>query len=164
MPSFDSYTTPPIGNNCNKEDVIFSLTERLRARDSEIRQLKHENSELENQLNLRGNPIQLDVAYEELLSHLKSREADFRLETKKQEERQRDVERENRKLKDKIHASRKKMDELDRNSSMIRKETHQDVDELRQRLHISMGENQEKTRQIEDLEDMVDGLTAEVNN
>mmetsp|Transcript_41850 Transcript_41850/g.76499 ORF Transcript_41850/g.76499 Transcript_41850/m.76499 type:complete len:339 (-) Transcript_41850:70-1086(-) len=159
-PSFDSYTTPP--RNCNQEEVIFSLTERLRERESEIRQLRQDRSELENQLILRGNPVKkLDAAYEDLLAHVKQREEEFRLESQKQEERERGLERENRKLKDKVHSSRKLLDEQEKNLSLIEKETDDDLEMMRERLHVVMGENEEKNQQIMMLEDMVDSLTIE---
>ena len=57
------------------ESILFSLTERLREREDEVRQLRRENQDLEKQLLLQGK-VKLDVAYEELLNHLKQREED----------------------------------------------------------------------------------------
>lgn len=160
---FDNFgASPPPGKVNGQEEVIFSLTERLRESESEIRHLRQEKSELENQLILRGNPIQLDVAYEELLAHLKQRELDFRSEAKTQEERQQELERENRRLKDKVHASRKRLDEQEKNISIIERETDGDLEMMQQRLHVVMGESQEKDRQIALLEDVAENLTEEV--
>lgn len=160
--SFESYANPSsAGKITNQEDVIFSLTERLRESESEIRHLSHDKSELENQLILRGNPIKLDVAYEELLAHLKERDQEFRSESKKQEERQRDLERENRKLKDKVHASRKMLDEQEHNLSLVERETDDELNRMRQRLDAVMAEDKEKDRRIIMLEDMVEGLTID---
>lgn len=50
---FDGYTSP--GSRRSQEEVIYSLTDRIREYEATIR-------ELENQLKLRGNPIKLDVA------------------------------------------------------------------------------------------------------
>lgn len=169
--SFDSsYGSAPMGDpvgktgrrhNSNQEDVIFSLTERLREREDEIRRLRQDNADLENQLTLRGNPIKLDAAYEELLAHLKQREEDFRAEAKKREARQRDLERENKKLREKVHASRKLLDEQERNIALVEKETDDELIEMRKRMDDAVRDAEEKARKVERLEDMVDRLTLE---
>mmetsp|Transcript_7444 Transcript_7444/g.16256 ORF Transcript_7444/g.16256 Transcript_7444/m.16256 type:complete len:339 (-) Transcript_7444:15-1031(-) len=158
-PSFDSYNTS--SGNCNQEEVIFSLTERLREREAEIRHIRQEKSELENQLLCRAKPKQRDAAYEDLLSHLKRREKEFRSDSKKQEETQRDLERENRRLNDKVLASRKLLDDREKKLSLIERENDGDLERMRERLHVIMDENEEKNRRIMILEDMVDGLTIE---
>jgi len=63
-------------------------------------------------------------------------------------------------LKDKAHASRKLLDEQEKNLSLIEEETDHDLDMMRQRLHVVMGENGEESVDYV-LEDMVDGPTIE---
>ena len=133
------YVTPPVvaTHHCiddSQEEVIFSLTERLREREDEVRHLRQENADLEDQLRLRGNPIQLDSAYEDLLAHLKQREEDFKLELAKQEDRHRELERDNRRLKDKVHASRKLVEEQDQTISVVERETENELHMLRQQI------------------------------
>jgi len=136
-------------NKNNEEEVIFSLTERLREKEDEVRHLRQENSELENQLILQGNlPIKLDTAYEELLAHLKQREEDFKLASTKYEERQRELERENRKLKDKVHASRKIMDEQEHNMALVERETEDELKIMRQQMENIMA-NSAVSRDLE---------------
>lgn len=170
-PSHDgSYSTPlPLRNNCNnQDDVIFSLTERLRERDSQVRQLSIENEELEHQLlqlQSLNNPTnnELNHAYEELLSHLKEREEAFQSESKKQNDRLRELEKENGKLKDKLQTSRKLLDEQEKQMTIMEDERDEDMESIQRRLHVTMGENREKDRQIAMLEEMVDSLELEAD-
>ena len=147
--------TPPSANHpCNnnidaqQEEVIFSLTERLRQREDEIRlcedevhHLRQENAELENQLILRGNPIQLDKAYEEILAHLKQREEEFRVQSSKHDEQYRELERENRKLKDKVHASRKLLDEQEQSILNVEREAEEEIKMMKYQMESIMAEN-----------------------
>ncbi len=136
------------------EEVALSLTERLRERECEVRLLRQENWELQNQLRLRGNPINLDVAYEDLLAHLKKREENFHSESMKHAERQRNLEKEIRKLKDKAHASRKLLDDQEMHISLMEKEGED------QQNHISSIKNEADT----ELSKMQKQLDAVVND
>eukprot|EP00580_Thalassiosira_gravida_P015377 CAMPEP_0201667618 /NCGR_PEP_ID=MMETSP0494-20130426/15863_1 /ASSEMBLY_ACC=CAM_ASM_000839 /TAXON_ID=420259 /ORGANISM="Thalassiosira gravida, Strain GMp14c1" /LENGTH=352 /DNA_ID=CAMNT_0048147667 /DNA_START=43 /DNA_END=1101 /DNA_ORIENTATION=+ len=158
--SRDNCNDPPV--KCiNQEEVIFSLTERLRERDNEIRHLRQQKNELENQLTLRGNPIKLDAAYEDLLAHLKRREEEYRSDSKKESDIHRELEVENSRLKDEVNSSRKLLDEQEQSLSIIEKETNDDLDLMRGRLNDVMGDNEEKNRQVMMLKNMVEGLSIE---
>mmetsp|Transcript_5376 Transcript_5376/g.11817 ORF Transcript_5376/g.11817 Transcript_5376/m.11817 type:complete len:352 (+) Transcript_5376:148-1203(+) len=159
--SRDNCSDPPSVKCMNQEEVIFSLTERLRERDNEIRHLRQQKNELQNQLILRGNPIKLDAAYEDLLAHLKRREEEFRSDSKKQSDLQRELEVENRRLKDKVNSSRKLLDEQEQSLSIMEKEANDDLDLMRGRLKAVMAENEEKNQQVMMLENMVEGLSIE---
>ena len=138
--------SPPV--NCS-EDVIFSLTERLREHDAEIRQLKKENAALQSQLHLHGNlsrhDIKIDVEYEELLAHLKQREEVFRMDTKKQEKRVDGLEKENCKLKKKLNTSRQLLDDQEKTMSIMENEREDGMDRME---HAALGEIREKEDQI----------------
>ena len=111
--------------------------------------------ELSSQLKLR---VDVGLAYEDLLKHLKEREENFRLETKKQEDKIRDLERDNRTLLDKEQASRQL---LEKEVSAIEKDMNGELETLRQRLSIVTAGNQEKDRKIARLEELADGLSME---
>ncbi len=145
------------------EEVALSLTERLRERESEVRLLRQENWDLQNQLRLRGNPINLDVAYEDLLAHLKEREANFHSESTEHAERQRNLEKEIRKLKDKVHVSRKVIEDQENNISLLDTEASEKIMAMQQQLEEAMKDNEEKSRSIMKLEDMVQCLTIEAD-
>jgi hypothetical protein len=156
-----------------RDEVVFSLTDRLRERDNEVRLLRRENRELQDQLRRAhaqggtgggGRPINLDVAsaYEDLLAHLKQREGDFRSESMKHKERQRDLEREIRKLKDKAREMRKLLDEQEEHISSMEKERERhvlsikreadgDLRDMRTQLDAAMNENKEMHLQISEL-------------
>lgn len=147
------------------EEVALSLTERLRERESEVRLLRQENWDLQNQLRLRGNPINLDVAYEDLLAHLKEREANFHSESTEHAERQRNLEKEIRKLKDKSHASRKLLDDQEmqislmekegedqhKHISSIKKEANNELSKMQKQLDAVVNDNNEKHLRIVEL-------------
>lgn len=160
------------------EEVILSLTERLRERESEVRLLREENSELQNQLRLRGKPINLDAAYEDLLAHLKQREANFYSESMKREERQQNLEKEICKLKDKAHASRKLLDEQEMHISLIekdgddqlerilsiKKKADSELTKMQNQLDAAMSDNKEKHLRIIKLKDEVHSLLIETDH
>jgi len=147
------------------KEVALSLTERLRERESEVRLLRQENWELQNQLRLRGNPINLDVAYEDLLAHLKEREANFHSESMEHAERQRNLEKEIRKLKDKSHASRKLLDDQEMQISLmekegedqhkhilsIKEEANNELSKMQKQLDAVVNDNNEKHLRIVEL-------------
>jgi hypothetical protein len=161
-PSFDDgvYDAQP-----KREEVVLSLTERMRECESEVRLLRQQNWELQNQLRLRGNPINLDVAYEDLLAHLKEREANLNSESMKHAERQRNLEKEIRKLKDKAQASRKLLDDQERHISLmekeredrlklissIKKEADSELSKMQRQVDAVMNDNNEKHLQIVEL-------------
>ncbi|KAL3822214.1 hypothetical protein ACHAXA_000654 [Cyclostephanos tholiformis] len=166
-----------------REELVFSLTERLREGESEIRLLRQENWELQDrlrQVNARGGtrPIDLDVAsaYEDLLAHLKQREADFRSESMKQKERQRDLEKEIRKLKDKSSEARKLLDdqekyissmekERERHISLIKRDADSDLKKMQRQLDAAMNDNKEMHLQISELHtETVNGKQREMED
>jgi len=96
----------------------------------------------------------LDAAYEELL-------AQFRFESQKHEERKRDLERENQKLKGKVHMSRKPLDEQERSLSLVEKEADEDQRGLQQRLDAATASEEEKDRRTATLEAEIERLTID---
>ena len=140
-----------------------SLTDLLREREAEIKALRQEKTELENQLMLRGNPINLDQAYADLLTHLKKRESEFRSTMSDQAERQKSLERDIRKLKDKVHVSRKVIEDQENNISLLDTEASEKIMTMQQQLEDVMKNNEEKSQSIVKLEDMVHCLTIEAD-
>lgn len=140
-----------------------SLTDILREREAEIQALRQEKAELENQLMLRGNPINLDQAYAELLAHLKKREGEYRSSMSEQVERQHAFEREIRKLKDKVNVSRKVIEDQEKNITLIDTEASEKLASMQHQLEEAMKDNQEKSQNILELENMVQCLTVEAD-
>lgn len=138
-----------------------SLTDLLRQRDAEIHALRQEKAELQNQLMLRGNPINLDQAYADLLAHLKKREAEFNSSMSEQVDRQRSLERDIRKLKDKVHASRKVIEDQETNITLIDTEASERLTTMQHQLEAAIKENQDKSQNIMELENMIECLTIE---
>jgi chromosome segregation ATPase len=153
---FDSISDPS-----DKEESMKSLTDLLRQRDAEIQALRQEKAELQNQLMLRGNPINLDQAYADLLAHLKKREAEFHTSMAEQVDRQRSLEREIRKLKDTVHASRKVIEDQETNIALMDGDASEKLNTMQHQLEAAMKENQEKSQNIMELENMVECLTIE---
>jgi hypothetical protein len=151
------------------------LPDRTRERDGEVGFLRRENRELQDQLRRAHatggggrdrSSTDLDVAsaYEDLLAHLKQREGDFRSESAMHKERQRDLETEIRKLKDKAREMRKLLDEQEehissmererereRHVSLIRKEADADLKGMRKQLDAAMKDKKEMHLQITEL-------------
>lgn len=160
------------------EEVLFSLTERLRKSEAEVGLLRQENSELQSQLRLRGNPIKLDVAYDDLLTHLNQREASFNAESKTRAEQQRNLETEIRKLKDQAHLSRKLLDDQEKHISLMekeafdqlkhvsskQKETKSELTKLQQQLDSTLHDNDEKHLEIIELKIEVQNLLDEIEH
>ena len=140
-----------------------SLTELLRERESEIRALRQEKAELENQLMLRGNPINLDQAYAELLAHLKKREAEFRSFFSEQAEREHALERDVRKWKDRLNVSRKVIEDQEQRIVLISTEANEKLETIKQQLENSLKDNQDISRNIANLDDMVQRLSIEAD-
>ena len=138
-----------------------SLTDLLRQRDAEIHALRQEKAELQNQLMLRGNPINLDQAYADLLAHLKKREAEFNSSMSEQVDRQRSLERDIRKLKDKVHASRKLIEDQETNITLIDTEASERLTTMQHQLEAAIKANQDKSQNIIELENMIECLTIE---
>lgn len=141
----------------------LTVTDLLREREAEVQALRQEKAELENQLMLRGNPINLDQAYADLLIHLKKREAEFRSTVSEQAERQHSLEREIRKLKDKVHVSRKVIEDQEKNISLLDTEASQKLLAMQHQLEALMKENEEKSQDIVKLENVVHCLTVEAD-
>ncbi|KAL3760331.1 hypothetical protein ACHAWU_006329 [Discostella pseudostelligera] len=154
--SFDSSS-----DSAEKEETMKSLTDLLRQRDAEIHALRQEKAELQNQLMLRGNPINLDQAYADLLAHLKKREAEFNSSMSEQVDRQRSLERDIRKLKDKVHASRKLIEDQETNITLIDTEASERLTTMQHQLEAAIKANQDKSQNIIELENMIECLTIE---
>ena len=174
----DFLTTPTSNYNYapknSQEDVIFSLTDRLRECESELREMKQEKSALENQLRLRGKKKQLEFAYEELLTRFNEREEEIKVVTRENEEllvRQRELEIVNRKLQQTIESQRHLLGEQEEEVFEREKEIDSDFRRMRRQLdnaiesrHIALEENEDKKRQIISLEKVVEHLTKEVDH
>jgi chromosome segregation ATPase len=147
------------------EEVIFSLTERLRLSEDEVRLLQQENFELKNQIRLGGSPVsvKLDAAYDELSAHLMQREASFHMESMKLMEQQRNLENEVQKLKDKAHLSRKLLDDQEKHISFMEKEelsrqkaVKSEGKMMQEQLDFALQEIDELKNEIQNLLDDID--------
>ena len=135
MPSPRSARGYSSGARGEQDDVIFSLTERLREREAETHRLRHD---------LAQHQAQDGGAYEELLSRARQREDEFVAEMEAREGRRRTAEDENRRLRAL----------LDEREGMDGRE----LERLERELHLVMGESAEKDVLIRRLEDTVHRL------
>lgn len=145
-----------------QDDILFQLTERLREREEELQQVCRERDMLADQLHLRGNllPLQLDLAYEDLLAHCKEREEEFKEVNEQHERRSRELEH---KCHDLQRQLKKKHKLLDKYEEDIMAERDEMENNIRNSHHRLLEEIQEKERHISSLEDMVDRLKFENN-
>ena len=155
------------------EEVIFSLTERLRLSEDEVRLLQQENFELKNQIRLGGSPVsvKLDAAYDELSAHLMQREASFHMESMKLMEQQRNLENEVQKLKDKAHLSRKLLDDQEKHISFMEKEelsrqkaVKSEGKMMQEQLDFALHDNEEKQMEIDELKNEIQNLLDDIDH
>lgn len=144
------------------EEVIFSLTERLRQSEAEKRLLQDENFQLKSHLRSGGSPvsvINLDAAY------------DDHTESMKLMEQQRNLEKEVHKLKDKAHLSRKLLDEQEMHISFMEKEelSRQKAEKserkmLQEQLDFALHDNEEKQMDMSELKNEIQHLLDEIDH
>ena len=155
------------------EEVIFSLTERLRQSEAEVRLLLDENFELKSQIRNGGSPVsvKLDAAYDDLNAHLMQRESSFHTESMKLMEQQRNLENEVHKLKDKAHLSRKLLDDQEKHISFMEKEelsrqkaAKTERKMLQEQLDLALHDNEEKQMEIDELKNEIQHLLDEIDH
>lgn len=155
LSSSGSFASSAKGYRDNKDDILLQLTDRLRQREDELRQVCRERDRLEDQLSLRGNlPLHLDVAYEELLAHCKEREEEFKKATEQQE-------RESRALESKVHDMEEKVDKYEQEVTEERDMMENEIRKCHHRLELAVEEIEEKEKHMMSLENMVDRLKDE---
>lgn len=128
-----------------REEVLFSLAERLRDRESGVRRLQWDDQE---QRLRRG-------ADDERRSHQPRH--------REHGERRHETDRTNRDPTDASKSSRHVLDEQERAVSHSQNGAQDELEALRQQLHAALGENEEQHRQVLTLEDMVSSLTIELD-
>ena len=157
-----SFASSTRGYRDSKDDVVLQLTERLREREDELRQVCNERDRMEDQLNLRGNlPVHLDVAYEELLAHCKEREEEYKKTTEQHKRETVALEDKCRDLERKLEDQNKILDKYEDEVKYERNEMEEEIRSTHHRLELAVVEIEEKEKRMISLENMVDRLRAE---
>lgn len=162
LSSSGSFASSAAGYRDNKDDVLFQLTERLREREDELRQVCRERDRLEDQLHLRGNlPLHLDVAYEELLSHCKEREEEFKKVTEQHQRETNELENKCHDLQEKLDKQNRMLDKYEEEVTSERDEMEKEIRACHHRLKLAVEEIEEKEKHMASLENMVERLKVE---
>jgi chromosome segregation ATPase len=162
MSSSWSLSSSTKGYRDKKDDVLLQLTDRLREREDELRQVCRERDRLEDQLQLRGNlPLHLDVAYEELLAHCKKREEEFEKAIEQHERESRALENKCHALEEKLEKQHRMLDDYEQEVTDERVEMKNEIMKSHKQLDIAAGEIAKKDKQISSLENMVERLKVE---
>jgi len=164
-----SFASSTKGYRDSKDDVVFQLTERLREREDELRQVCRDRDRLEDQLKLRGNlPVHLDVAYEELLVHCKEREEEYKKATEQHQRETLALEDKCHDLEDKCHDLEEKLEEQTRMFDKYEQEITDERDDMENeirkchhQLELAVEEIEEKEKHMISLETVVDRLKIE---
>jgi chromosome segregation ATPase len=140
--------------NRTQNIVIAELTKTLAEREAELRLLHREKAQLENKRsNIKGSPVELEKAYESLMSHLGQREEEFRAIAQKNEylvKRQHELEKITRELhntmkfqRSVMHEKNDKLEELQKQLGANTKGDGKEVDKLRRQITVALDSQRE---------------------
>ena len=142
-------TQKKVEGNWSQDSIVAELTRRLAVSDAELRILHREKTAMESKnSNMKGSSIELEKAYQSLMTHLGEREDEFRAVGQKNEhllKRQLELEKITRELHSTMKFQRSlmlekndKLAELQKQVALKDDSNTKEVDELRLQLKVAL--------------------------